>query len=359
MINLLNPKRQPQSLILLVTFALAHGSAFAAANWPALHDAAFSIQGEGVDQGATVATDQPDFEFRSGFWMNLHHFLFLQAVLAAPDSRKGHAEFSARDSAGAHKMSAEQTLAWNKAVAYYARFGKLDPLADQELILVNYELSDAGNSPTLEGRKLPPELKSALETAAPVYRALWWEEQDRLNRRWIAAAAKLVGQYSAIGPKIASLYKTDWPGEKTPVEVTLYANWAGAYTVIGSTLITISSVDPGDQGNAALETLFHEASHALVDSLGQQLAADIRKVNKTPTFQLVHAIIFYTAGAVTSKVLERNGVRGYVPYALKNGLYTRVPVWTHYREICERDWQPYIDGKITYEEALSRIANDL
>ena len=210
--------------MLLVTFALALGSAFAAAGRPALHDTATSIQGEGVDPSATVATDQPDFEFRSGFWMNLHHFLFLQAVLAAPDSRKGHAEFSARDAAGTHKMSAEQKLSWDKAVSYYARFGKLDPLADQELILVNYELSDAGNSPSLEGRMLPPELKSALETAAPVYRALWWEEQDRLNRQWIAAADKLVKQFSAIGPKIASLYKTNWPTEKTPVEVTLYAN---------------------------------------------------------------------------------------------------------------------------------------
>lgn len=31
------------------------------------------------------------FELHSGFWLNLHHFLYLQAVLATPDARKGGA----------------------------------------------------------------------------------------------------------------------------------------------------------------------------------------------------------------------------------------------------------------------------
>jgi hypothetical protein len=72
---------------------------------------------------------------------------------------------------------------------------------------------------------------------------------------------------------MTSLYRAEWPREKIPVEVDFCADWAGGYTVTISTLITISSVDPGCQGYAALETLFTEASHALVDTLDQQLAS--------------------------------------------------------------------------------------
>jgi len=162
-------------------------------------------QGEGVEPTASVATTQKLFDFRSGFWINLHHYLLLQAVLATPEARKGHAESAAQAA-----------------------------------------------SP---GRAMPP---------SPVYRALWWKNHDRLNRAWIAGAGELVAEYGpAMSRRVAAAFQTEWPSGPTPVEVVLYANWAGAYTVINSTLITISSAEPA-QGPEPLEMLFHEASHALV-----------------------------------------------------------------------------------------------
>src|SRR3569833_3542903 len=95
---------------------------------------------------------------------------------------------------------------------------------------------------------------SALDAAAPVYRALWWTDQDRLNHRWIAVASALVTRYGdALSRRIALIYRTPWPAEAIPVEVVSYANWAGAYTATNSTLITISSADQSSQGDAALE----------------------------------------------------------------------------------------------------------
>ncbi len=338
------------SLLLMAILALSSG--------PPAFTAASPEQEQAAARSAAVVTDQPDFDFRSGFWVNLHHFLYLQAVLATPDVRKGRAETSARDAGGAPTLSAGQKAAWDKAVSYYLQGLGEHGLLNHRLLLANYELAAAGNSASLAGRSLPAGMRAVLEAAAPVYRAQWWEQQDHLNRQWIAAAAKLVQPYGNIGPRLAALYKTEWPREKTPVEVVLYANFGGGYTLIKPTLITISSVDPGNQGNATLETLFHEASHGLIETLGQQLDARLSKAGKTPTFQLIHVIIFYTAGAVVSEALEQHGIRDYVPYAVKEGLYARAPGWAHYQTICARDWQPRIDGKIDFDEALTRITRD-
>jgi hypothetical protein len=68
-------------------------------------------------------------------------------------------------------------------------------------------------------------------------------------------------------------------------------------------------------------------------------------------------IIFYTAGALTLEALGKNAP-GYVPYGIKNGLYDRVPNRKRYRELCEKDWQPYLDGKTTFDAALAQIARD-
>jgi len=64
----------------------------AAVSAEASHVANRKFQAEIVEPTARIDTAQPAFDFRSGFWINLHHFLFLQAVLATPDARKGHAE---------------------------------------------------------------------------------------------------------------------------------------------------------------------------------------------------------------------------------------------------------------------------
>jgi hypothetical protein len=244
-------------------------------------------------------------------------------------------------------------------VQFYLQYGKRDVLSDHELVMVNYELSDAGNSSTLSGRHLPPGLMATLEEAAPVYRTVWWSDHDRRNRAWIASVAKLLSEYGQLmSQRIAKLFQIQWPAEKTTAEVVEYANWAGAYTVTNSTLITISSTDVAGQGEAALENLFHEASHALVDNLQKKLDSDIRSAGKTPNFDIVHVIIFYTAGVVTSEALDKTGKHDFKPYAVKNGLYERVANWKLYRDICENDWRPYLNGTTTFDAALAQIAKD-
>jgi hypothetical protein len=292
------------------------------------------------------------FEFHSGFWINLHHFLYLQAVLAAPDARKD-AAIAAQRTIPNPAMTDEQRTAWNKACAYYRQFGNKDALRDATLITANYELSDAGNSNSLQDPQLPPEMVNALQAAAPVYRALYWTEQDRMNRHWIALASVLVNRYGeALSHRLALVYRKPWPVEKISVEVVSYANWAGAYTTTHSTLITVSSSDPSYEGYAALEILFHEASHALIDDVQEAISKQCSATGVTlnpPT--LWHAVLFYTTGALVKEVKPE-----YVPLADAIGLWKRA--WPMYIGALEKDWQPYIDGKRSFDSALAGLVQD-
>src|ERR1700680_3924668 len=97
-------------------------------------------------------------------------------------------------------------------------------------------------------------LVGILEKAAPVYRARWWPQHNRANLAWIAAATPSVAKYeAALKKELSTAYQTPWPSE--------------------STHITISSKNPVDQG--ALESLFHEASHGMIQKINDALTTEL------------------------------------------------------------------------------------
>jgi len=48
---------------------------------------------------------------------------------------------------------------------------------------------------------------------------------------------------------------------------------------------------------------------------------------------------------------------GYTPYAYRVGLYTRG--WQNYQRLLERYWQPYLDGRTDFDNALARLVSAL
>ena len=149
--------------------------------------------------------------------------------------------------------------------------------------------------------------------------------------------------------ELATVYATDWPSTPIRTDVAEYASYAGAYTTLGPAHITVSSVNPGNQADAALEILFHEASHALVARLRNTLASEARARNKLfPRRDFWHAVLFYTTGEVVRRHLD-----GYTPYAMKNGLYERA--WQGVPEILDADWKPYLDGRIDMITGVRRL----
>jgi hypothetical protein len=309
---------------------------------------------------ARVKTDQDIFDFHSGFWMNLHHFLYQQA-LAQKAGRDGRPVRGAGEVVSVESLDDEEKRVWATALESYQKNWAGRNLGfDNDLININYRLAELEKQATLKQSGLPDELIVALEQAAPLYRTHWWKEHDRVNRSWIAEVASLVRKHGSIlSEQLATAYREPWAKSLVRVEVSIYASWAGAYTTLDPTLITISSANAGYQGLAALEMVFHEASHAMINAVTKRIENECAAQGKQVPRDLWHVTLFYTAGALVKRALAENGQRDYEPYAYKQGLYQRAPNWRQYQQLMEKHWQPYLDGKSDFAQAIKQMVAGL
>jgi hypothetical protein len=320
----------------------------------------------------------PVFELHSGFWVNLHHALYQEArSRAAATSPRARQDKTARPilqiAPGAKApMSPAEQKAWDDAVAYYAaNYADKDLAFSIELILLKNQLDDFETCEEISGAKrktcdagLPPKLTDILDEAAGVYRAHQWPADDRANRAWIARVAPLVREQGlGLSQRLADIYQTRWPKERIWVDVTAYANASGAYTTLDPLRVTISSTDARNQGASALEVLFHEASHGIAEPVELAIARECRQRDKPIPRDLWHALLFYTTGEVIKPVLkapaagDSSGAEDYTPYAVREGLYRRG--WEDYLRLLNRFWQPYLDGKSTFDDAIARMVSAL
>src|SRR5271170_35071 len=96
-----------------------------------------------AQQADSISGPLPVFEFHSGFWVNLHHFLYHEArarmaARAARDSTGKNSGPTLKQSPGAViALSAAEQRMWDEAVAYYsANYADKDMLINIDLILL-------------------------------------------------------------------------------------------------------------------------------------------------------------------------------------------------------------------------------
>jgi hypothetical protein len=319
------------------------------------------------------AAPLPVFEFHSGFWLNLHHTLY--RIARAQRSGTAAANATPANPEISNLSPAEQRV-WSAALAYYTKtYADSDLIVSLEMILIKNQLGDFETCEDLAGLKkkscdagLPAKLTEALDNAAPIYRAHLWQQHDRGNRRWIAAVAPLVRRNGLdLAHRLAEIYQTNWPKDRIRVDVTSYASSTGAYTTLDPVRVTVSSSDPRNQGTEALEVLFHEASHGIADSVEDAILRECRQREKPIPRDLWHALLFYTTGELIRPLQlgprdpasppSSNATTGYVPYAVREGLYKRG--WENYLRILTQYWQPYLDGTVSFDDAIAHMVSAL
>jgi hypothetical protein len=277
------------------------------------------------------------FAFHSNPWLNLHHFL----------------RASARGGPAPEGLSEEESRHWAEGVGFYKPYAARDLLADDGMVAIKSALRGAEGKATLDGIAMDADLKMMLERLMPLYQKHWWPRHDRANREWIAAVQPLLERHGvALSRALTRVYGTSWPGEPVPVDLSVTAGPVGAYTSGPPTHVTISSSDPGYRGLRALEMLFHEASHSAISDLFLRVrsAAAERGVAVPP--QLWHAVLFFTAGELTTRELKAQGI-AYSEYAGAD-LYTNL-CGPGCRERIAEHWTPRLDGKRSVAEALSAL----
>jgi hypothetical protein len=293
---------------------------------------------------------------QSNFWVNLHHFLYVTArARRGLDADRGTVTQSLADTAGIGSLSAAQRSDWDQALEYYGQtLAERDILFDSVMVAVTVRLSHVTGSAMPAAAPLDSAHGRALTRAAAAYRAVWWNRHDAANRAWISAVQPLLAQHGDSAAAWESrAFGVQWSATPVPVDVSAYANWAGAYTTEGPDHVTVSSLNPDNQGPAAFETLFHEVLHTMDRELFERYRTASRAQGKRMIRGPTHPFIFYTAGEVTRRLFP-----GYVPFAESGGLWERVRDFGAMRPLLQRHWQPWLDGRITIDEALRRIATE-
>jgi len=340
-----------------------------------------SSQRQAMQSSSTESpTATPVFEMHSGFWVNLHHFLYLQARLSKlnpslADSARGAAQPDEPPVSLIGFREAE-IHAWQDAVAIYSKdLAGRDLLLNGDMEIINNQLATLEDCSELQGKTTPlctsglrQDLVRALESAAPVYRAHWWPQQNDANREWISQIAPIVQKMGVeLAGQLADVYQRPWPSQRVRVDVVGYAGPFGAYTTLEPIHVTISSHDPRNRGVYGFEVLFHESSHALAGAVTAAIAREFRARDKPIPRAFWHALLFYTTGEIVRRDVEygtmtftpeqANGPSAYLPYAARYGLYSGS--WEHFHGLLDLYWLPYLDGKVSFETAMARLAAEM
>ena len=308
---------------------------------------------------APVATT-PHFAFYSDFDTNLN-----DALIAAGVARKGGKPelFHAGDEVSCFgKLPPSARAAWEGAVGYYTEIISPVSFGDWQQFLLRAQLAGFDEEKTDAGARQFVEIARSFRAAAtPAYRACRWAAQDEKNRRWIEELKpRLAADEQKIASRLEQLYRKQWNGLPIPVDVVETVDWSGANSIIRYPVgghLMISS--PSYQGPAALEVVFHEASHLLMDRndpVQQALDGAAKAVDFRLPGDLWHVVLFYTTGETVRRILDDGGKPGYTP--MLYGIFDR-GAWVGYRKALESAWRPYVDGKRDLSEAAASLIDVL
>lgn len=291
----------------------------------------------------------PAFDFHTDPWVNLHQHIAAEAGLGwwrgkAPTCACGRAS------------DGSVLVDWAAAVTGYETALKgRDPTFDEGLQQTNLSLAVRGERAALPSEKIDPHVAHLLAPLFPGYLQRGWPEDLAKDREWITAVTPLLARWGeGLATELAMRLDTSWPLLPVRVEVSRLAGSHGAYTSSPPILTTLSSEDPGYQGDAALEMLFHEASHGISGNLEHDLDLAFLAEGKSAPADLYHAIIFYTAGELVRRRLGPS----YVPYAYKQGVYTRGE-WPRLEVAMREQWQPWLLGQTDLRSTLTALAKAL
>jgi hypothetical protein len=156
-----------------------------------------------------------------------------------------------------------------------------------------------------------------------------------------------------------AIYK--WPHEtKVRVDLTVYANYAGAYTATNPSMnIIISTIDPLNNTSSFIETIYHEGSHLLFNYQDSPFRGEIyyqaKEMGVTFPRHLWHACLFYLCGKATQDALKTLSINHKLDMDVRK-IYTDFNT-TEFREILDDYYLGKKDLKYTISALMSNLKN--
>ena len=299
---------------------------------------------------------KPHMVFFSDFATNLN-----DALIAAGLAReKSQPElFSAgEEKACLDALAPSRRAGWEAAVGWYAEVVSPAGWMARPQFLLRMELVgfDSEWQEDERAREFVGIARGLRAAADPAYRACRWPAQDQANRRWIAELEPRLAVHEAVlAERIQALYRKRWPKLPLLVDVVETVDWSGAnssWSDEGQGDILVSRTEGG---TAALELVFHEASHVLMDRsdpVREALDEAAKAAGVELPGDLWHAVLFFTTGEAVRARLEESGETGY--RTMLEEIQARGG-WDELREALETAWRPYVAGRRTLPEAATAL----
>ncbi len=299
------------------------------------------------------------FYFQSSKQLNAHLYLYNRA-LGCKFTKKPNdslAYYSFKDKYAS--FNAKEVLELNGIMLYYRdSLTSKDLLFDNNMSEFSDYLSDEGRSRVRLKLKWHADALEALKKFQPYFTKLYWTEIDSANKAWLNNYKnQLVKLETSVIPELERIYQTKMPFEKIRVDLSCYATWAGAYSFKNFfEHIIYSSVNKGNQGDLATEIVFHETSHFLVDKLVNRISESLKTKEVKQEIKLWHNILFYTTGYVLEKEYKQQW-KTFTPYYVEMKFEEKMPDFKISVEGCKLYWNDFIEGKITFDEAVKKLVN--
>jgi hypothetical protein len=115
--------------------------------------------------------------------------------------------------------------------------------------------------------------------------------------------------------------------------------------------------------------LFYESSHGIALPVQQAITRECRQRDKPIPRDLWHALIFFTTSEVLRPVMQDSPINtqsgDVIPPRQTNA--SRIPPdlrekstqrgWEEYIRLLKIYWQPYLDGKVNFEDAIAHLVS--
>jgi len=296
-----------------------------------------------------------NFAFYSDFEMNLNDALINVGV-----ARRFHRPqlfHEGGEVACFNNLSSSDRSAWEAAADYFTRVIAPTGSNSRERYLLRVQLAGIDEEPKdLSDRQFVEAAQNIRAAAAPAYRACRWSAQDEKNRKWIEAAkSQLAADEQKTASRLQQLYQKRWTELPIPVDIVQTVDFSGANTILGKPGTGHLLIAIENEMAYALEVVFHEASHILMDH-NDPVQQALNKAADAANFKLPgdlwHVVLFYTTGEAVRRIFEEDGKPGYKP--MLYAIFDR-GTWADYRSALESAWKPFVDGRESLSEAAANL----
>ena len=285
-----------------------------------------------------TASPAGHFQFHIDPWMSLHHFAY-HFVREEEQSLKLRGDVPLaeddRDAISAEFRSACASL--NTAYRPYIEGSLLHDASTRGLTRELWNGPEALSDSAV---------RDALSACMPVYELTHWPSHRAVSQAFLEElTTQLEMHESAMADALADALESAWSDAPIRVDISPYANWAGAYTDDLPPSITISSFDE-TVSTYAFEILFHEAAHtgafgASLDAAANTALDAVGMENN----RFWHYILFFVTGKTVSDVFDDPD---YLPYSRAAGL-TESPSASVFYKALDESWDL---GDSFYERVL-------